>query len=76
MRKACPRIHDVSTNTEDPPHFVAVLLLRKDAKNSVDYKPKTAAQQERGYPDIIPLALDAPPAEAFQRAERAAHEMG
>jgi uncharacterized protein (DUF1499 family) len=74
--QSLPRIHDVSTDTKDPPHFVAVAPLRKDARNSVDYKPETAAEQKHGYPDIIPIVLDVPPAQAFQRAERAAHEMG
>ena len=33
-------------------------------------------QQKRGYPDIAPLRLDVPPAQAFERAERAARAMG
>ena len=36
----------------------------------------TPAQQKRGYPDIAPLRLNLPPAEAFARAERAARAMG
>lgn len=71
-----PKIHDISTDTADPPAFVAVLPLRQGARNSVDYHQETAAQQKQGYPDIAPLRLEVPPAEAFERAERVAREMG
>jgi uncharacterized protein (DUF1499 family) len=74
--QSLPRIHDISTDTDDPPNFVAVAPLRKDARNPLDYKPETAAQQKSGYPDIAPLRLDATPAQGFERAERAARAMG
>lgn len=73
--QSLPRIHDVSTDTDDPPHFVAIVPIRKGAPNPVDYKPETAPQQKRAYPDIAPLRLDATPAQAFERAERAARAM-
>lgn len=71
-----PKIHDISTDTDDPPAFVAVLPLRQGARNPVDYAPATAAQQKLGYPDIAPLRLDMTPAQAFAHAERAARAMG
>ena len=71
-----PKIHDISTDTADPPAFVAVLPLRQGARNPVAYRPDTAVQQKRGYPDIAPLRLDVAPAEASARAERAARSMG
>lgn len=71
-----PRIHDISTDTANPPKFVAVLPLRLGARNPVDYAPATALQQKSGYPDIAPLTLSVPPAEAFARAERAANALG
>jgi uncharacterized protein (DUF1499 family) len=71
-----PKIHDISTDTADPPAFVDVLPLRKDARNAVEYPPQTAAAQQRGYPDIAPLRLDVPPGLAFERAERVARAMG
>lgn len=74
--QALPKIHDISTDTTDPPAFVAVLPLRQGARNPVEYRPDTAALQRSGYPDIAPLRLAVPPAEAFARAERAARAMG
>ncbi len=71
-----PKIHDISTDTDDPPSFVNMLPLRAGAKNPVDYKRGTAAEQKRGYPDIAPMHLDVPPPQAFERAERAARAMG
>ncbi len=74
--QSLPNIHDISTDTLDPPVFVAVLPLRQGARNPVTYPPETAAQQRLGYPDIAPLVLGVPPARAFERAERAARAMG
>src|SRR5690349_8163295 len=70
-------IHDVSTDRDNPPQFVAVLPLRAAAKaaNSTDYDAKTAELQKETYPDIGPLHLDVPPAQAFDRAQNAAREM-
>jgi uncharacterized protein (DUF1499 family) len=71
-------IHDVSTATANPPQFVAVLPLRAAAKaaNTTDYDAKTAQLQKETYPDIGPLHLDAPPAQAFDRSLAAARGMG
>jgi uncharacterized protein (DUF1499 family) len=73
-----PPIHDISTDTSDPPVFVAVLPLRADAPNPAAYGgPELAAEQARGYPDIHPLTLPAtPPGAAFARARDAAREAG
>jgi uncharacterized protein (DUF1499 family) len=71
-----PRIHDVSTDTERPPAFVAVLPLRAGSRNSTVYSADVAERQKAGYPDLHPAALDVAPAEALRRAERVAREMG
>jgi uncharacterized protein (DUF1499 family) len=71
-----PRIHDITTDTANPPAYVAVVPLRQGAENSVDYSADVAPQQQKAYPDIVPAMLAVPPAEAFKRAERAARAMG
>jgi len=72
-----PRIHDISTDTVDPPQLVATLPLRAGAENTAVYGgPKLAAEQKQGYPDIAPLALPVPPQAAFERAQRVAGDMG
>src|SRR4051812_47305371 len=43
-----PAIHDVTTDTIQPPPFVAILRLRDGAVNSVDYGgPEIAAKQQK-----------------------------
>lgn len=72
-----PPIHDVSTDTENPPVFSAVVPLRKGAPNPVEYGgPPVAEQQRKGYPDLGPVLLDLPPRQAFDVALAAARDMG
>ena len=72
-----PHIHDITTDTENPPSFVSVLPLRKNAQNSADYGgQEIAAQQHMAYPDIVPLMLKIPPAQAFERALAVARHKG
>jgi uncharacterized protein DUF1499 len=72
-----PAIHDVSTDTDDPPHFNAVLPLRKDAPNAAGYGgPDIAAQQHAAYPDVGSLLMHMPSHQAFTKALHAAEAMG
>jgi uncharacterized protein (DUF1499 family) len=71
-----PAIHDISTDTENPPRFDAILPLRAGAPNDVEYRAEVAAQQRAAYPDIAPALLPQPPQQAFALAERAARAMG
>ncbi|HET9651301.1 MAG TPA: DUF1499 domain-containing protein [Usitatibacter sp.] len=75
--KQVPPIHDITTDVEQPPQFVALLPERRAAPNGVDYGgPQIAAQQKKAYPDIVPKVLAAPPREAMQRIIDAARAMG
>lgn len=75
--KSLPPIHDISTDTEHPPEFVAILPLRKDAPNSTEYGGAAlAAQQHQAYADVQPLLLELAPPAAFDRALAAARRMG
>jgi uncharacterized protein (DUF1499 family) len=75
--RSSPPIHDITTDTEQPPRFVDVLPLREDAPNPAEYGgPEVAAQQREAYPDIQPLTLAMPPDAAYDRALRVAEEMG
>lgn len=72
-----PPIHDITTDTETPLAFVAILPLRAGAPNPAEYGgPEIAAQQRAGYPDLGPLTLQVPPQQAFERALAAARDMG
>ncbi|HET6655924.1 MAG TPA: DUF1499 domain-containing protein, partial [Gammaproteobacteria bacterium] len=64
-----PPIHDITTDTANPPTFDAVLTKRQHARNSATYGgPAIAAQQYEAYPDIQPLRLSAPPDAVFKAA--------
>ena len=76
MAASVPPIHDITTDTANPPVFEAVLPLRKDARNSLEYSQDVARQQRGAYPDIKPLILETPAAQVFDRALRAAQEAG
>ncbi|HTN42437.1 MAG TPA: DUF1499 domain-containing protein [Nitrospiria bacterium] len=72
-----PPIHDITTDTENPPSFVAILPLRANAPNPAAYGgPEIAAQQRAGYPNLRPLILPVPPAQGFKRALAVARNMG
>lgn len=72
-----PQIHDITTDTDNPPRFVAVLPLRTNAANPAEYAgAELAAQQKKGYPDLAPATLNMPPRAAFDRALEAARAAG
>lgn len=75
--RSLPFIHDISTDTQNPPQFVAVVPLRADAPNPPQYPgEEVAAQQREGYPDIDTLTLAMPVAQAFERALEVAQGLG
>jgi len=66
-----PAIHDITTDTDDPPRFRAVSPAREAAMNAVAYPGgDTAAKQRQAYPWIAPLLLDRTPHSVFQAARR------
>ena len=81
-----PPIHDVTTDTADPPGFRA-LTLRADNWESIPDlgdarlaalppRERWRAVVRRRYGDLKPLHLDRPPAEVVARAEALARERG
>jgi len=74
--KMVPPIHDITTDPENPPPFIALLPLRRDAPNGAEYGgPDVAAKQRAAYPAVQPLVIGVPPGEAFDRALAAARAM-
>lgn len=75
--RSVPRIHDITTDTAEPPEFVAIAPLRADAPNPVAYPGEETAQQQReAYPDVETLSVDAWPAIAFEHALAEAEAQG
>jgi len=72
-----PMIHDITTDSENPPQFKAVMALRQGAANPATYGgPEIAAQQASAYPDIRPFTLPESPQTAFNKALLTAMSMG
>jgi hypothetical protein len=82
-----PPIHDISTDTEHPPEFIALLGQRPGAENDADYdgakkalfKDKVstvAALQHKYYEDIHADGEITSPEKLFKRAVKAAYAMG
>jgi uncharacterized protein (DUF1499 family) len=82
-----PPIHDVSTDLDSPPPFVAISKIRAaiPGLNPSEYvrevtvrkgKLNVPAAQRAAFPDLQPLQLPVPPEQAFKSAEDAARKMG
>ncbi len=74
--RSVPPIHDISTDTENPPEFVAVLPLRANAPNPPEYAAEFTAQQKAAYPDLKPLEVDMARDAAFTAALDAVKAQG
>ena len=71
-----PAISDITTDMATPPPLVATAQLRRGAPNPPAYPKENAALQRAAFPDIEPVLLAVPPAEAFKRVERVATALG
>ena len=77
LRNTVPRIHDITTDVENPPEFAAVLPARA-AENAAtaDYEgPELAKLQKAAYPDVAPVELALTQARAFEMALAVARSM-
>jgi uncharacterized protein (DUF1499 family) len=77
IRAALPPIHDLSTNTENPPTFEAVLPARaaENASGVAYDNPQLPHMQKQAYPDLAPLIVPLPVAKAFDLALEVARAM-
>jgi len=72
-----PPIHDITTDTGNPPLFVALAEVRKAAPNGIDYAGgEVAAQQKQAYPEVITLHSSLAPVDLFARAEKVVADHG
>ncbi|AWL13012.1 hypothetical protein HMF8227_02560 [Saliniradius amylolyticus] len=79
MQKAqsVPAIHDITTDTQDPPVFAKIADLRADAPNPVAYQgEEVAKQQKEAYPDLQTLTFDKGTETVFTAALKASKDMG
>lgn len=75
-QRAAP-IHDISTDTANPPVFEVLDETRAGARNTLVYAgPELAEAQAAAYPDVAPLMTDLSADAAYQRVLTVAQDMG
>lgn len=78
-----PPIHDITTDTDNPPAFVALLPVRSNAPNGAEYggseawpADKLARTTREAYPDLGPVTSDLSVADAVDRVQATLQNMG
>jgi uncharacterized protein (DUF1499 family) len=71
-----PMIHDISTDTADPPTFTVALQQRGAESNTLELDQSVMRQQEEAYPDLQTLVSPLPTDEAYNRALQVATNLG
>jgi uncharacterized protein (DUF1499 family) len=77
MRGSVPPIHDITTDTDNPPTFSAVLAARaaERAGSVEDRGPQLGQLQKAAYPDVAPVMTTLPVTKAFNEALHVAKSM-
>lgn len=76
QEKAAPDLYDITTDTADPPAFVALAEVRRVAPNGLDYPAAGAALQKSSYPEIQTLRSTANAAALHGKAAELVRERG
>jgi len=78
-----PPIHDITTDTTNPPEFVAIVPLRENAPNGHEFGVSEAWPAEKlgaatieAYPGLKPIESDLSVADAVDRTEAILQAMG
>jgi uncharacterized protein (DUF1499 family) len=72
-----PPIHNISTDIVDPPEFSAIVALRGEGANPLEYNAdQLAPLQREAYPWVKPLSLAVSRSEALKQAEAALTALG
>ena len=69
-----PLINDITTDTDDPPRFVAALRAQPGA-GEMAYPRAFAEQQKRAYPGVATRTMAVPPEQAFDHVREALEGM-
>lgn len=70
-------LNDISTDTRNPPVYQAVVPLRPEGSNPIEYDFNNSPRsQQKLFPEIGPIVSDLPKPQAFRRALTIAERMG
>ncbi len=76
QKDASPALHDISTDTANPPPFVALAEVRRVAPNGADYDGEGAGAQKQAYPDIVTYRSGGSAAALHGKAAQVVKDMG
>ena len=71
-----PAIHDITTDTLDPPAFTEAPKFRGESSNSLKLDAETLEAQRAAYPDLETLVTTDSIEDVFNRATASANELG
>ncbi len=75
--RTVPFIHDITTDTQNPPQFIAAVTDRIEGDHPVEYAGEEVAQQQlAGYPNLTSLELAEPIEAVVTQAQEVAVAMG
>ncbi len=74
---SAPPIHDITTDINDPPEFVAATAARAEGENSTAYEGETiAAQQRAAFPELKSIQTSLGQQAAFDRSLEVVNDLG
>lgn len=76
LEKSSPALHDISTDTKNPPEFVALAEVRRVAPNGTDYDAAAATLQKQSYPEIATYRSAGSAAALHGKAAQVVKDMG
>ena len=77
IAQSVPPIHDITTDTVNPPAFVDIVPLRAEAPNPAEYAgAETAELQRAAYPDLQAMEFNDSVVEVFAAAMEVVDDMG
>jgi uncharacterized protein (DUF1499 family) len=75
--RSVPPIHDITTDSDNPPQYVRIATVRKKTDHPTAYDgPEAASQQKKAYPDIAPILVKAPVDKVFDVSRQVLASMG
>jgi len=74
--ESLPYIHDITTDTVNPPEFIEIAALRANSPNPVSYNSEESSLQITSYPDIKTLAISKSSDMVFANSLKTVNDLG
>jgi uncharacterized protein (DUF1499 family) len=74
--RGAPPINDITTDPGDPPTFEAATQVTANRGRDMSYPEAFAEIQSEAYPDLAPIRLSVPPADAYEYVRATVEQLG